>query len=97
MSRSAFIVSDLLTLMAASKQYPKAFVGVGLKPVTFYCMGSLMADNKAFEMLRADFQRARTGEKFLLLYPDASTVCAARWEQADPVCSGCTKPVRLHT
>src|SRR6187402_3591952 len=44
--KTAFIVGDLLTLLASCQKYPEGFVGVGPRPRDMYCVEKVM-DNQS--------------------------------------------------
>lgn len=93
---NAFIVPDLLTLLAVSGDYPNGFVGIGLRPHCFYCLQSVTTDDAVFKRVREWVKTARKGEGVILLFRDKADVEAAHYDRALGYCQGCGHRIEEH-
>lgn len=93
---TCFVVSDFLTLFAASDQYPDAFVGIGPHPTRFYYLPKVLTDDSVMSVLRGDLKQAKAG--FLVLFPSADTLCGIQHDMAEPACACCytARPLSSH-
>ena len=95
--QSAFIVCDTLTLLVACRKYIHGFVGVGSRPRDLYCCPKVCDnDSPAMKKLVNDLAwQGKTNRHFLLL-PNPTAACALWWDEQDPTCKACGRPVRDH-
>ena len=91
----AFIITDLLTLLAAKPLYPIGFVGIGRNPGKFFCLKQL--EDKHIKELVEALRIARKEDKFFLLMPTPDVADRMKWDMATPKCSACGKFLNDHT